>query len=342
MKKIKAIIPVLVFSVFLLFLFFSESVQKSAYESILFCGKVLIPSLFPGFVLSDMLIGLTVEKNSMNTRIFSGIFRLSSPCFRCWILGLLAGFPTAADCVCTMVRTGEISKEEGERCLAFTNNPGVVFVIGAVGSGIFDSLTLGIYLWFVQVFSAILIGILFAKPYTERKSALKRESCSLKKLFPKAVVSSVSSVLNICGFVVFFRVIIGLLTRGMLQTPVQSLISGLLEMTCGISSLGDASLFSVMLASFLLGWSGFSVHFQIINTVSSLDLSLRYYFPGKVLQALFSAVFAGTFYPLIVGEYLRFSFVLFTFFAVLTVFFIRFRKEYLYGKRNFSTRKTTS
>ncbi len=341
MKQIKVILPLLIFALFLLFLIFSQQVQETTYEALLFCGKILIPSLFPGFVLSDMLIHLSAGRQLKKVGWFSRLFHLPSACFRCWVLGLLAGFPTAADGISKMVISGEISKTEGERCLAFTNNPGIVFVVCAVGSGLFGSLSLGFYLWVIQTAAAFLIGLFFAEPGEKiRTSASCPTPVALNRLFPKAVVSSVSSVLNICGFVVFFRVVIGLLTAGSFSST-KILLAGLLEMTCGISVLSDASLFSVVLASFLLGWSGLSVHFQIIHVVSSAELSVSRYFPGKVWQALLSALFTGATYPLILGETPRYTFVFAAIIAFFFIVIVRLRKEYLYGKRNFSRRKST-
>ena len=157
------------------------------------------------------------------------------------------------------------------------------------------------------------------------------------RAFPKAVVSSVNSVLNICGFVVFFRVLIAVLTSAVPLDKTKTLLSGLLEITCGISFLNDFSLFSAALASMMLGWSGFSVHFQILNVISSVGLSARYYFPGKVLQALLSTGITVVTYPIFFRASSQVSPIAVGLlsFLILTVLIIRFRKEYYYGKQGF-------
>ncbi len=341
MKQSKTILPILVFALFAVFLVCSDRVQKATSEALYFCGTVLVPSLFPGFVLSDMLIGFSGKNRVKKDGWFSRVFHLPPSCFRCWFLGLLAGFPTAADCVCRMVQTGEISKSDGEKCLAFTNNPGIVFIICAVGNGLFGSFVLGLYLWLIQTVTAFLVGIFLAEPGpTSSISLSETKNIDWKRLFPKSVVSSVASVLNICGFVVFFRVIIDLIT-GKIFTPVKIFFAGLLEMTCGISLLPDISFFSLVLASFLLGWSGLSVHFQILNVISSADLSVRRYFPGKVLQAVLSALFTGASCPFLLEESPRYPVILFAVLAIFFIFIYRLRKEYLCGKRNLSTRTST-
>lgn len=324
-------------AIFLLFLISPDVVQKSAYESVLFCSSVLIPSLFPGFVLSDLLLSLAPRTDRRNG-VFSRLFRLPQSLFGCWLIGLLAGFPAAADCSCRMAEEGRVATSDANRVLAFTNNPGIVFVICAVGSGLFGSIFAGLYLWVIQTVSAIMVGIVFAKPCSDFPQRGGGDSFrgNLSQIFPKAVVSSVSAVLNICGFVVFFRVLIDVLTCSVPLDGVRGLFAGLLEMTCGISALTEFNFQSAVVASLILGWSGFSVHFQILNVVSHANLSLKYYFPGKILQALFSAVLTIGTFPLLfyssVGR--RAILLLCPIFLILIIVFCRIRKEFLYGKQN--------
>ncbi len=333
------------FTLFILFLCTPDTVQRAAYESLLFCVAVLIPSLFPGFVLSDLLIRTFPFSRRSKNSIFQRIFQLPSACFRCWLIGLLAGFPAATDCVCYLVRSGEITKHEAERCLAFTNNPGIVFVIGAVGSGLFGSFSVGLYLWGIQTLSAVLIAFLFTVPY--EATLLKEKPASapikLKESFPKAITSSVSAILNICGFVVFFRVLIAVLTEAVPLTVFKIVLSGLLEMTCGISCFSEFNLQATVFVSLILGWSGFSVHFQILNITEREGLSIKYYFPGKVLQSFISAAITYMTYALFFDDSAVTSYVaLCVPFLFLTVFILRFRKGCRHGKRNLPTRKTAS
>ncbi len=328
---------------FILFLISPDTVQKSAHESILFCAAVLIPSLFPGFVLSDLLLSLSHPSGKKDSW-FSRIFGLPSVLLQCWIIGLLAGFPAAADCAAHFTQRGIVGKEDGARCLAFTNNPGIVFVVCAVGSGLFGSFSIGIYLWVIQTVSAFLVGILFANPKNLKHSLAPKtdgSQVSVKRVFPAAVVTSVSSVLNICGFVIFFRSLIDVVTCAIPLDFFRTVLAGLLEMTCGISGLSDFTFLNAFAASVMLGWSGCSVHFQILNVIASADLSARYYLAGKVLQTCFSAFLTAISYSVFWGAKAEHPFLI-AFVAVLFFFLIigfRLRKDRSYGKRKISVRK---
>ena len=123
--------------------------------------------------------------------------------------------------------------------------------------------------------------------------------------------------------------LIAVLTFSLPLRPLQSLLAGLLELTCGLSGFGTFDFCAAILSSAILGWSGFSVHFQIMSRVAFADLSLKYYFPGKILQSLFSALLAFTTYPLFfsaAGQRSVFSLiVLIT--SVILLLFLRLRKE---------------
>lgn len=329
-------------ALFVLFLLSPDIVQRSAHESVLFCASVLIPSLFPGFVLSDLLISLSVGRRH-RCGVFPRLFCLPSALAQSWVIGLLAGFPSATDCTVCMVRSGVVTKKQGERCLAFTNNPGIVFVVCAVGSGLFGSFWVGLYLWGIQTVASVLIGVVLADRdvFVSHKNKEPADGVSPKIMFPKAVVNSVSAVLNICGFVVFFRVLIDVLTCAVPLAPLQAVLAGLLEMTCGISQLGKFGFGSAIAVSAMLGWSGFSVHFQILNIAASSDLSLRYYFPGKLLQTILSSVLAAITYPMFFSHHVAMVWIPRFCMITLVIFVIalRFRKEYLWKTKSSITKK---
>ena len=102
----------------------------------------------------------------------------------------------------------------------------------------------------------------------------------------RAVGEAAEGMVRLCGFVVFFLVILALITdlTG-LNHPV---LLGLAELTTGVTALegrpGD-----LVWAAALLGWGGLSVHGQTAAVLSDTDLGLGRYFLGKILQAIFSA-----------------------------------------------------
>ena len=131
--------------------------------------------------------------------------------------------------------------------------------------------------------------------------------------FTGSIKNSFLSTLNICAFVVFFTVVIQLLIRsgflpGLAQvlgtvlapfglTPewAQRLLTGALEISSGVWTLsGDGTLSGkLILAAFMLGWAGLSVHCQVLAFLGDSGLSLRTYLTGKLLHGGLSALFTA-------------------------------------------------
>jgi len=56
-----------------------------------------------------------------------------------------------------------------------------------------------------------------------------------------------------------------------------------------LSLIGNSNLY-IVLASFLLGFGGISVLFQVYSVISKSDISIKPYLYGKILQAVISSL----------------------------------------------------
>lgn len=327
-----------VITLFVLFLAVPDVVQRSAEQSLSFCATTLIPSLFPGFVLSDLLLSV-LSVSDRGSTLFSSVFLLPPSAVRCWLTGILAGFPSGADAAVRMVENKTLSKRAAQRALSFVNTPGIVFTVCAVGGGIFGSRSVGLFLWFVQVLATLLVGSFFAHPSCRTAPVRedgRKDAINLPRTLTACVTDSVCAVLNVCGFVVFFRALVAAISYALPFSYANTFLSGLLEMTCGLSRFSSFTPRSAAAASLILGWSGFSVHFQILNVIGRADLSSRFYFPGKFLQSVVSVLLCSLLYPVFFhGSDVTFYPSIGLLIALLLYLFgSRVRKEYFYGKRN--------
>ena len=243
--------------------------MEAAKSGLALCYNVIIPSLFPFFVLSSLVVELG-----------------------------LAGYLG--------------------RLLAFCNNSGPAFILGVVGAGVFASSRVGVLLYLAHAAASICIGILFrfykAGPTARREERQPRPQFHAQRFttaFTGSIKNSFLSTLNICAFVVFFTVVIQLLIRsgflpGLAQvlgtvlapfglTPewAQRLLTGALEISSGVWTLsGDGTLSGkLILAAFMLGWAGISVHCQVLSFIGGSGLSVGTYLVGKLLHGGLSALF---------------------------------------------------
>ena len=298
-----------------------KTTSEAAREGLYICIDILIPSLFPFFVLSTMTIELGLARyiGRALEPAMRPLFHVGGPCAAAVALGFLGGYPVGAKCAIALYEKGQCSKEEAERLLAFCNNSGPAFILGAAGVGILGSTRAGWLLYLTHTAASLTVGLLF-RFYKRGKTAPPErrggvfEAVSLPDAFTRSVKSSFASVFYISSFVIFFTVAVRLLytsgalpmaadalsalfaPAGLTKNAAQNLLTGLIELTSGLFSLqgGATSRLAgrMAMAAFMLGWAGLSVHCQVLSFIGQSGLSPRTYLAGKILHACISAVYA--------------------------------------------------
>jgi len=297
-----------------------EQAMGAMRDGIRLCGNVILPSLFPFFVLSSLVVELGMSRylGKLLEPVMAPLFRVNGNCSTALALGFVGGYPVGARTAIQLYENGQCSRTEAERMLAFCNNSGPAFILGVVGAGVFGSGTAGLLLYLAHLLASLMVGILFRfyrpgdGPQTRRNRGPQFQASSFSKAFTSSVTGALGSTLNICAFVLFFTVFLrimsyaGILTTaarllsallsplGMDQTWAERLLTGLVEVSSGVSSLTDGALSGrLSMAAFMLGWAGVSVHCQVMAFLGDSGLSIRTYMVGKLLHGGISAGLAA-------------------------------------------------
>ncbi len=297
-----------------------QEAMSAARDGLTLCANVIIPSLFPFFVLSSLVVelGLAGYLGRLLEGVMRPLFRVGGPCASAGALGFIGGYPVGARTALSLYQKGMCTRTEAQRLLAFCNNSGPAFILGVVGTGVFASSRAGVLIYLAHAAASVCVGLLF-RFYGREKGGKEGHpppcirTTSFPAAFTTAVRDSFLSTLNICAFVVFFMVVIRMLTLsglltgladvlGELLAPLglnamwaRRLLTGVLELTSGVWSLnGEGSLTGrLSMAAFLLGWAGLSVHCQVLSFLGESDLSPRTYLIGKFLHGTLSALFTA-------------------------------------------------
>lgn len=270
----------------------SADTAQAARDALSLCAQSVIPSLFPFFVLSSLFIDLGCAHTFGHALapIMYRLFGVSGAGGTAFLLGMIGGYPVGARTAGALYQSGQCSKEECERLLLFCNNAGPSFILGIAGLGCFGSTRVGAWLYLIHVAAAVIVGLLYRKNTANTKIETGHfQARSWVDAFINAVRSGAISMVYICGFIVFFLVILRLLTR---FTGIDNgALLGIIEMTNGILRL-DNDQWGFMAAAGLLGWGGLSIHCQTAAVVHTSGLSMKRYYWGKALQALLSVALA--------------------------------------------------
>lgn len=320
----KTIISLLYFGFILSLLFFSNTNIVAARKGLYLWAYCVVPSLFPFFIASELLYctNLISFLEIKCSKFMKKFLNLSGEALYPIIMGFICGYPTGAKIVNELRLNKQISKTEGEHLLTFTNNSGPLFIIGTVGTSIFCNTKIGYLLLLTHILGAISVGFLFKFWKTNRRFLFVKRNSSLKSpsnisiTLVNSVSKSVTTILNIGGFIVLFSVIISILESLNIFNLIANFLSsfgietnisigffsGILEITNGLKNLSIIGIKNIneiiILSSFLLGFGGLSVAMQVYSCIAKSDLSIRPYLIGKLLHGLLSAFYAIVFIKL--------------------------------------------
>ncbi len=291
---------------------FSRQVFDGAAQGVDVCLKLIVPSLFPFFALSEIIIrcGLSERLGKLVQRPFSFFTGLPGVCSAAFVTGACAGYPVGARTALALLDSGRIDRSQCESLLAFCNNSGPAFIIGAVGAMLKDGGAAALLL-FTHLLAALTVGVVLRPAQSVRREAAPpcgdKEEASFSQALAPSIASAGKIMLSVCCTVVFFSALISVAEAAGAVSAASSLISrafpalsgcsraltlGLFELSAGIKSLPEgASVQALVCASMLLGWGGLSVHAQVRNLAYGKKISLRRFTAGKALQSAISALY---------------------------------------------------
>lgn len=268
----------------------SAEAAQAVRDGLALCAGSVIPALFPFLAVSGLLTALDAGASPALGPL-ARLLGCSRAGARAFLLGLTGSYPVGARTVAQLYRRGGISRREACRLLLFSNNCGPAFILGVAGLGCFGSLRAGVLLWGVHILAALVIALALprraAEP-PERPGSVPARPPLVPALIA-AVRDAAGTMVYICGFVVFFLVLLRVMGRVTgLRHPV---LSGAVELTQGILALPHTRRGFVWAAG-LLGWGGLSVHGQSAAVLSGTDLPMGPYLAAKAAHAAVSVLLA--------------------------------------------------
>ena len=290
----------------------SDQAVQACRAGLKLCVELILPSLFPFFVLSALLgrLGLPTLLGARLAPLGRRLFHVSGAGCTALVMGLLGGYPLGAAYIAELCESGVVDDGEAGRLLAFCNNSGPAFFIGAIGTGVFGSARWGLLLYSVHICAALLTGLLLRGqgPSGEGNTAAV-PPLPLSRALPEAVRQAVSASLNVCGFVVCFAVFTGLLNAngffsllagrlsaltGQPLSWCSALLTGFFEVGGGVGAMRGLppTPVNLALAAGLMGWGGLSVQFQTLSLIADREIESAPHTAGRLLSAVFGSVLA--------------------------------------------------
>ncbi len=159
------ILPIIFVVITIYLVIFSKSNLTAAKNGLTLWATCVVPSLFPFFVITNLLSHTKVVSftGKLLDKFMRPLFNVPGIGGFAFVMGLISGYPVGAKVVSDFRQEGLVTKDEGERMLAFTNNSGPLFIISSVGISLFGDTTTGLLLLCTHVLACITVGIILGK-----------------------------------------------------------------------------------------------------------------------------------------------------------------------------------
>jgi sporulation integral membrane protein YlbJ len=303
--------------------------------------SILLPALLPFFIVAELMVSLGFVNflGVILEPVMRPIFRLPGCSSLVVVMGFTSGFPIGAVLSRKLYDENLLTADEAERLVSFTNNCSPLFILGAVGVGMFASPLAGYLLAFSHYLSNILVGIIwrFRGSYQiisafGRKQSLLQEACQaflqhhnprgIGALLGDAIKNSLNNILAIAGFVIIFSVLTRMLSVWGIMDGIASLLTylfkafslpypvayglgiGMFEITLGTRTVVLATqadlLYKLLAVSIILAFSGLSIIAQVMSIMAGTAVRLSFYALSRLIQIILSLVITLFTYKIIV------------------------------------------
>ncbi len=238
---------------------YPETALNSSLRSINIWWNVVFPSLFPFFIVSELLIGFGVVHfmSVLLEPLMRPVFNLPGSGAFVMTMGFASGYPMSAKLTAKLREQELVNQYEGERLVCFTTTSDPLFMFGAIAVGFFHDPTIGIMLVVIHYLAALLLGVgmryyernrPISKPLTQSGKGMilvralqamhrarLKDNRPLGKLLGDAVMSAFHTLALIGGFMMLMAVILALLQATNVSAWIISCINWLLPLF-GIST----------------------------------------------------------------------------------------------------------
>lgn len=289
----------------------SKDILNSVTFSFQIWKENIFPSLFPFFVLSELLIqfGFVEFTSELMKPIMVKIFKTNSNGAFVLIMSIISGFPASAKYIKELYKNDLIDNNTGTKLLLYTHFSNPLFILGPVSLIFLNNREAGLLVLIAHYLTNFIIAICMRNYHpTKEKSisfslnkailemTLKRinNKKSLGSIVTSSLNSAISTLLLVLGTITMFLVITTIIDNNIhLNTFHQGILNGIIEMTQGlkyISLLHIPLSLKCALSTMILSFGGLSVHMQVFSILSDTKIKYMPFLVARIMHAIISGI----------------------------------------------------
>ncbi len=310
-KNITIIINFITISILIFFttqiLLTSDKVMNSVEFSFSIWKGSIFPSLFPFFIMSEILInyGFVELISEIFKPVMNKVFKVNGAGAFIFIMSLISGFPSSAKYVREIYKKGLIDEKEGTKILMFTHFSNPLFILGTISLTFLNNKEVGFLILIVHYLPNIIIGLIIRNLYPSKNEnnnfsfnnifkIMNKKQKSFGEILSIAIKDTINTLLLILGTVTIFLIITTIINNTINITPYyQAILNGTIEMTQGLKYISILDLplkIKTIISVMFISFGGISVHMQIISILSDTKIKYFPYLVARVIHALISGL----------------------------------------------------
>ena len=289
----------------------SESILNSVNFSLNVFKNNVFPSLFPFFVLANILIkcGIPEFMGCLFKGVMNKFFKIKGICAFIFFMSIISGNPANAKYTRELYLTGSINRYEATKILCFTCFSNPLFILGTVSILFLNNKDAGLLILLCHYLGNLIIGFGMRGYHPSKK---ENEKIDLKKatnemhlkrisnkesfgeMVTNSLVSSIDTLLLILGVITICLVVTTIIDNNLnLNSVFQSVLNGFVEMTQGLKYISLEAIplkLKCVLTVMILSFGGLSVHMQIMGILSDTDIKYLPFLCARVCHAIISSL----------------------------------------------------
>lgn len=207
-------------------------------------------------------------------------------------MSLISGFPSGSKYTKDLLEKNLITEKSANYLIKFTHFPNPIFILGPV-SLLFPNKTYALKILVCIIIANFIIAI---TTYQKEKSTLplqRKENISFAKILPKAVISSIKTIIIIYGTSVFFYLIITIINH-YIKLPIKEyiLMNGFFDLTNGtfLTSLITNPTTRALYIIFFFCFGGISVHMQTKSIIADTKIKYKNFLIARIFQTIIASI----------------------------------------------------
>lgn len=288
-----------ILSFLILCLLFILSNPKEIIEAGIFSLEIwkknIFPSLFPFFILADLLInyGFVGILGNLLKKPIQSLFHLRSVCAFVIIMSLLSGFPSSAKYITKLYHEKIITLKEANHLITFTHFSNPLFILGTIFS-LLNNQKICLCILFAHYGANFILGILLREKKQETtQSKFEQTKKPFVACFSNSIENTIHTLAYILGTITVFLVLTTVLFKYIdLPILLKNILRGFLEITQGIKYISAMDLsihLKGLIITIFLSFGGLCIHMQVLGIIKDIKIKYSRYFFSRILHAILAS-----------------------------------------------------